>query len=188
MNAPVTYDPTYLNKQVADWLFDVLWETAPWERRENTPRREYWTNLFGQSYTYGRGAGERTYESRTQHVGVMMTTAMLNMRLGFVYEGCFLNGYEDGSDALGWHADDDPFIDHTKPIAVISLGMPREIQFKNKELGSHPEGVTLAHGSLLLMQPGMQATHFHRIPKVNPAFASAPRISLTFRSLIKKDG
>lgn len=184
MNAPVTYDPTYLSTQVADWLFDKLWSEAPWERREFAPRREYWTNIFGQSYTYGRGAGERTYLSQPEHIGVTMASAMLHLRLGFVYEGCFLNGYDDGSDALGWHADDDPFIDHAKPIAVISLGGERDIQFKSKEPGSHPETQLLKHGSLLLMHAGMQDTHYHRIPKTDKLVPA--RISLTFRSLIKK--
>ena len=185
MSAPVTYDPTYLNKPLADWLFEKLWTEAPWERRENAPRQEYWTNIYGQSYTYGRGAGERTYESKPEHVGVMMLAAMLNLRLGFVYEGCFLNGYAEGSDALGWHADDDPLIDHPKPIAVIGLGGERDIQFKRKESGSHPETQLLKHGSLLLMHAGMQDTHFHRIPKTTKRVPA--RISLTFRALIKKD-
>lgn len=47
--------------------------------------------------------------------------------------GCFLNMYEDGTDALGWHADDDPSIDHDKPIAVVTLGQGRMIHYRGKD-------------------------------------------------------
>ena len=49
---------------------------------------------------------------------------------------------------------------------------------------SNQTHLTLEHGSLCLMHPGMQDTHFHRIPK-SPIQAAKPRISLTFRGLVR---
>jgi alkylated DNA repair dioxygenase AlkB len=90
--------------------------------------------------------------------------------------------YEDGNDSLGWHADDDPGIDHTRPIAVITLGQGREIWFKENVKGSHPQRLFLEPGSLLLMHAGMQSTHLHSIPKA--AREIGPRISMTYRGLV----
>lgn len=99
------------------------------------------------------------------------------------FEVCFLNRYLDQSDHLGWHADDSPEMDDARPIAVISLGVEREIWFRPIPVKGEPpqevSKVRLGHGSLFLMHPGMQETHQHRIPKASSLCGE--RISLTFR-------
>lgn len=184
---------TYIAEFIADpqdW-FDRLWIELDWEKRPDAPRKEYWTNLYGRSYTYGRGAGQRTYESRADHMLVIEARNLLVQKHGVFLEGCFLNGYETARDWLGWHSDDDPGIDHDKPIAVITVGQGRNIQWRQilKPRGEDGKGEygpiqeqMLESGSLFLMHPGMQFTHQHRIPKAS--FAANPRISLTYRGLI----
>jgi alkylated DNA repair dioxygenase AlkB len=107
--------------------------------------------------------GARTYYPRESHIFVETINDLLVEIVGDRYEGCFLNGYENERDALGWHADDDPNIDHGRSIAVVTVGAGRAIQFMEKEAG-------------------MQDTHLHRIPKVGRKVE--PRISLTYRGLI----
>lgn len=180
---PITYKSTMFGVQPS-YLFYNLWRELDWLRV--TRRREYWFNSLGRSYTYGRGEGQRTYQPQERHPAIDFVTELLKDEVGFEYEGCFLNGYEDRNDALGWHADDDPGIDHTRPIAVVTvydhdLAKPRDIEFMNRETGEKLR-VPVEHGSLLLMHAGMQTTHFHRIPKAG--FEVRPRISLTFRGLI----
>ena len=191
------YIPGFVAKGGADSAFDKLWNELNWERRGDAPRREYWTNVFDRDYSYGRGAGLRTYHAQKMHpdirdIGMLLLT---DPRVLVDYEGCFLNGYEGAHDWLGWHEDDDPGIDHSKPIAIVTLyggegvDKPRSIQFREK-LGEVDGKMTygetvdqpLEHGSLCLMPAGFQATHQHRIPKAG--FAAKSRISLTFRSLI----
>jgi alkylated DNA repair dioxygenase AlkB len=179
MTAPVTYIPGFVADPNA--AFESLWNELDWERREFAPRREYWTNTLDRPYTYGRGVGVRTYYPRAAHFWVTKISNYLHDKLGFAYEGCFLNGYETERDALGWHADDDPGIDHSRPIAVVTVGAGRAIQFMEKEGGNRVE-VFLEPGSLLLMHAGMQDTHLHRIPKVGRK--TDPRISLTYRGLV----
>lgn len=116
--------------------------------------------------------------------------ALVEAQSGSVYEVCFLNGYRDGQDHLGWHADDSPEMDDKRPIAIVSLGARREIYFApllNSDTPKKPdntqvEKVWLEHGSLCLMLPGMQDTHMHRIPKASYQNCG-PRVSLTFRGL-----
>lgn len=196
MNAPVTYNGEFLPVEVADDWFVGLWETLPWLRLPDVPRREYWHTTQEKPYTYGRGRGIRTYAPQPLHHTIDAAREELlhytHRVLGddIWFEGCFLNGYEDGRDALGWHADDDPGIDHSKPIAIISLYAPgtpsdklRAIQFKAQDgPPGEIETLTLGHGSLALMSAGMQDTHYHRIPKAG--FVAPPRISLTFRGLV----
>ena len=181
--APVTYVPGFLADP--QMVFDRLWNELSFEKREDAPRMEFWTNIFGQNYSYGRGAGLRTYSSQPTHELIEAVKTALATVVGFSYEGCFLNGYRGERDALGWHADDDSGIDHSKPIAVVTVGCGRAIQFK-PIVGGPSQEVFLEPGSLLLMHAGMQSTHYHRIPKVGKAVG--PRISLTFRSLFAPEG
>jgi len=193
------YTAGFLPAEFATSSFHALWNELDWERREDAPRREYWTNVFGRSYTYGRGLGVRTYESKPSHPVIDHLNGLLSARLGFMYEGCFLNGYDadrSRQDWLGWHEDDDPGIDHSKPIAIVTLyrvvnPKTRKIAFREK-LSLNPETnkrdfgpteeVYLENGSLMLMPAGFQDTHQHAIPKMGTDWDS--RISLTFRALI----
>jgi alkylated DNA repair dioxygenase AlkB len=174
-------------------LRNHLMTEIDWERREDAPRSEYWMNELGEDYTYGQGRGVRTYEPHE------MTDLVKNLREvirhyylagGFrapSLEGCFLNMYRGGRDWLGWHADDDPGINHEDPIAIITLGnCSRKIDWKVQgSKGMEAINSAVLHpGSLALMPAGMQQTHFHRIPKAVDLPEDAWRISLTFRSLI----
>lgn len=190
-----SYIPDFIEAQRADQAFDRLWNDLNWERRSDAPRREFWTNIFGRDYSYGRGAGLRTYHSQSIVPDILHIRDRVFANTKVFFEGCFLNGYEDARDWLGWHEDDDPGIDHSKPIAIVTLyggdgvNTPRSIQFREK-LGEVDGKMTygptvdqpLEHGSLCLMPAGFQDTHQHRIPKAG--FQSKSRISLTFRSLI----
>jgi alkylated DNA repair dioxygenase AlkB len=197
VKAPVTYVEDFLAPEMATAAYAALWPTGiAWERRANAPRDEYWTNSLDRAYTYGRREGERTYHPGPSHA-LIDDLNMAMVAAGYVdrpYEGCFLNHYRDGTDALGWHADDytgdgkdDKGIDQSRPIAVITLysAAPkpdrlRMIQFR-AQAGGEIESLPLAHGSLALMGPGMQNTHFHKIPKAG--YEVLPRISLTYRGL-----
>lgn len=196
MTAPVTYISNWISPEAAEDFFARLDADLAWQRRENTPRSEYWANTFQRPYTYGSGRGVRTYEAQPSHEVIDLVRDHIARDFGPVLEGCFLNRYNDGSDALGWHADDDPGIDHSKPIAVVTLGQPRAIAFKEvlihgdettKWSFGPPARLMLESGSLLLMHAGMQHTHQHSIPKGDQPKAGVvvrPRISMTYRGLV----
>lgn len=185
----ITYAEGFIHDP--DIWFDRLWNELNWEKRPDAPRREYWTNPYERPYTYGRGAGERTYQSQDSHELIDLGRNLIKSIHGVYLAGCFLNGYETARDWLGWHADDDPNIDHSKPIAIITVGQSRAIQFRHVitpadkdrkgEYGPVSEQM-LDSGSLCLMDAGMQFTHQHRIPKAG--IVVQPRISLTYRGLI----
>lgn len=178
MLAPILYEPSFVDNK----CFDILWNELPWERRSDAPRRECWMNDWNADYTYGKGAGIRTYTAKEWNPLVLEIRSKLMEKANSIFEGCFINGYEGPRDHLGWHADDSPEIDDNRPIAVISLGSARNIWFREKGSAEY-EVLTLEPGSLLLMKSGMQSTHEHRIPK-HGANCGA-RISLTFRGLNK---
>lgn len=194
------YVEDFISERTSTLTFMALWNELAWIRHSDAPRREYWTNTLDRPYTYGRGAGIRTYDAQPKRGEVELIQILIRdklVSLGLApddgqfnyFEGCFLNGYEGARDWLGWHEDDDPGIDHDKPIAIVSLysdptKKPRSIQFRERIGDGFNEVVDLplAHGSLCIMPAGFQFTHQHRIPKAG--FDCADRISLTYRGLI----
>lgn len=178
---PITYKPGFLANPAE--VFARLWAELDWQKRDSTPRREYYCNEVAVPYTYGSGAGVRTYEVQPWHPDIRAIKAQLEAETGTVFEVCFLNGYENSRDHLGWHADDSPEMDDDRPIAIVTLGAEREIWFCPQANKSDVTRISLSSGSLCLMAPGMQDTHFHRIPKAG--FECGPRISLTFRGYTK---
>lgn len=200
MDAPVTYIPNFVESfgvtnTDLPWsstaVFERLWNELDWVFATNA-RREYWMNEIGAAYTYGEGRGQRTYQAQPWHDDVRVIMQAINhSEIGFAkgdeslfVDCCFVNGYEDKSQSLDWHADDSPEMDHARPIAVVSLGAEREIYFRPKgEKGTETlQKQLLGHGSLLLMHPGMQLAWNHKIPKAG--YDCGPRLSLTYRGLL----
>lgn len=179
---PVTYIPNFLDFAKRHSVYDTMRLHIDWERRPDAPRSEYWTNTFWRPYTYGRGAGIRTYEPKPMHPVIHEVNVLISrVTEAEMFEGCFLNMYQNSRDSLGWHADDDPGIDHSRPIAVVTLGAARPLRIRPIADLKDIAEVMVEPGSLLLMHAGMQDTHHHCIPKMGHDVG--PRISMTYRGL-----
>lgn len=130
MSLPITYLPDFIPD--ADAVFRRLWAELAWERRGTTPRREYYANDFPMPYAYSVGPGEREYLPKPWHPDMLAIRQRLEAHTGTKFEVCFLNGYEDQRDHLGWHADASPEMDPKRPIGIVSLGVAREIWFMER--------------------------------------------------------
>jgi len=98
---------------------------------------------------------------------------------GYEFQVAIGNLYRDGSDSIGYHADDQPSMGHRPAIASISLGATRTFRVKSKEVGSRSVAYSLGHGDLLIMHPGCQDSFVHSIPKTKQLCGT--RINWTFR-------
>jgi alkylated DNA repair dioxygenase AlkB len=175
---PVLYTKNYFPNP--DGAFQMLWEELEWVKKENTPRIEYYCNDIPANYSYGNPLAGHDYEPQPWHPKILEIKTQLEYDCNCKFEVCFVNGYRDGSDSLGWHADDSPEMDDARAIAIVSFGASREIYFRPQEDKTDITKIWLESGSLCLMLPGMQDTHFHKIPK-SSVHNCGPRISLTFR-------
>lgn len=201
MIAPVDYKPDLLTPEQADLAFDALDRELPWGRR-NLPRDEVYFNDHPVPYTYGSPGREHTYLPEPQwHPIVLLIREdverwLLTLSLNYdvPMDVCFLNRYVGPRDQLGWHADDSPEMNPEACIVTVSLGAERDIMFRTpldtvlgKPLAwTEPERLLLAHGSAASMQPGMQQSWQHRIPKSSRSDIGT-RISLTFRGYLSPE-
>jgi alkylated DNA repair dioxygenase AlkB len=213
MKAPVEYLPKFVPDP--DAVFEAL-KALEYERRDTTPRSEFFASDHPYPYAYGRGKGARTYLPRSWPSVILPIRTALEAHTGAVLDVCFVNRYLDQSDHLGWHADDSPEMDDERPIISVSFGVAREIWFRpliqyrcnqcgmvNPVQSPEPRALhhkmscfsgelrpvfgevtkaLLEHGSVCIMQPHMQETWEHRIPKAS--FTCGERISLVFRGYV----
>ncbi|SHJ28428.1 Alkylated DNA repair dioxygenase AlkB [Rubritalea squalenifaciens DSM 18772] len=102
--------------------------------------------------------------------------------LGAHFNSCLLNLYEDGSQGMAWHSDDETMLRRHGVIASVSFGAERRFLFKHKKSGEKVE-LMLEDGSLLVMKGTTQDHWLHSIPKM--ARVKGPRINLTFRQILE---
>lgn len=101
---------------------------------------------------------------------------------------CNANLYEDGSQAVGWHADDEPLFDATSRDALIvslSLGATRHFELRPNDEPEEITRMTLADGDLCTMEGLVQKHYQHRVPTQRNI--SEPRINLTWRWIVAHD-
>lgn len=176
MNTPeldVIFYPNLINMDFASEIFLLLRETVIW----NKQMASRYTESFGVPYHYSG----MYYEEKQMPDIIQELTLAVAEKTGYRANNCLLNYYLDGDSKMGFHSDDLSQLVKGTGVAILSLGVAREILFKHKHAIDIIESICLSHGSLLYMNDKNQQEWLHSIPKSN---SQAGRISLTFRQLI----
>ena len=100
-----------------------------------------------------------------------------------------VNRYNDGSDHISEHRDDERDLVPGASIAGLSFGQSRDFVLKHKDSRGknakrkdiQPVKINLGHGSLLVMKHPTNCDWYHSVPSRKSA--AGVRISLTFRRL-----
>lgn len=165
--------------------FETLLRDTPWKNDEVviygkhiiTARKVAWYGDSDFSYTY----------SGTTKQALIWTPELATLKgiveklTGTVFNSCLLNLYQDGSQGMSWHSDDEKLLGKDSTIASVSFGAEREFRLKHKRT-EDKISVLLESGSLLVMKGPTQSHWLHSIPK--SAKIKTPRINLTFRTMV----
>lgn len=176
------YIPNFFDAQIADKYFQVLYEEIEWQhdevfifgKRHITKRKTAWYGSKPFEYTYSNSTKVALPFSKT----LLDILQKIELKTGFAFNSCLLNLYNDGSEGMGWHSDNEKTLNPEMPIASISLGASRKFYFKNRESKQRID-LLLGHGSLLMMHPPTQHHWLHSLP--NSVKINESRINLTFR-------
>lgn len=172
----------------ADRLYTKLFESIAWQHDQaiifnkhiTTRRKVAWYGDENYAYTY----------SNTTKYALPWTPELIELKqlaeklTGTSFNSCLLNLYHDGSEGMAWHSDDEKSLGKNTAIASFSLGAARKFAFKHKRT-KESYALTLAHGSLLVMQGTTQTHWLHRLPPTTSV--TQARINLTFRTIIDHD-
>lgn len=157
-------------------LFDRLMSEVQWDERIRSRK----TASFGVSYDYSGMAYPET--AMPDFIDAVAKRIHTEPASGFLPNNCLLNYYPDGQSSMGFHSDSSEELADGTGVAIVSLGGEREIRFRHKQDRSDELSFQLLPGSLLCMSKALQAHWLHAIPKSEFA---APRVSMTFRRIIK---
>lgn len=157
-----------------DWKQD---EVVLFGKRILTKRKTAWYANEPFAYTYSNATKTALPWTRE----LLELKAIAQKASGETYNSCLLNLYHDGSEGMGWHADDEKAILKDSAIASISLGAERRFSFRHK-LTKETTSVVLENGSLLVMKGKTQRFWVHSIPKSTRVLE--PRVNLTFRTFV----
>ena len=179
----VFYQPEFLTAGEADQYHDTLLRETDWQQDSLVfggktvpiPRLQAWHGEENSHYGYS---------------GLALTPlpwtpllSELKSRVEKAADSCFnsvlLNYYRDGNDSVSWHSDDEKELGSEPVIASLSLGTTRRFELRHRHKKGRKFTCELAHGSLLIMGPGIQQHWHHQVPK-QPGLSSG-RINLTFR-------
>ena len=130
-------------------------------RRHLVPRLVAWHGDPDSAYSYSGTAHEPGPWTPTLIV-IRERVAVLT---GHTFNSVLLNLYRNGSDGMGWHADDEPELGRNPVIASVSLGATRRFKLRHRKRRDSVTTLDLTHGSLLLMAGNTQHAYVHAVPK-----------------------
>lgn len=180
------YRESFLSKDEADQLKDILLKTAHWEQRTQkmydkivlTPRLTAW---YGDTKSYDT-ADSNTTKRNEWTPELYDLKERIEKEFGYQFNGVLLNLYRDNNDSVAWHRDKESRYGKRPVIASISLGQTRNFDFRKKDHHQSKYSLPLPHGSLLIMKGDLQENWEHRIAK--SSLKMQERINLTFRLIL----
>ncbi|KAL5249851.1 hypothetical protein ACHWQZ_G015795 [Mnemiopsis leidyi] len=117
---------------------------------------------------------------------IKRTMDRLNTTFGYSLNCCLVSYYKNGQVKARLHSDDEDELDESQPIAVVSLGATRAIEFVDKAQESFRHNALSLHPtevSLYVMHAGCQQGFQHRV-RMNKRVKQF-RISQSFRSFVQ---
>ena len=168
----------------ADALLTWLLAEVPWQhdeiqlygKRIVTARRVAWYGDEAFDYRYS-GVNHR---ARLWAPPLRAMRDRVSARVGVSFNSCLLNRYDDGTQGMAWHSDDEAELGPETVIASVSFGATRKFAFRHRHTRQKVE-MLLHHGQLIVMR-GQTQTHWqHALMKSTRV--TQPRVNLTFRTI-----
>lgn len=167
-------------------VFNNLNESIFWEQDEvvmfgkriKTKRMMAWYGDEGVHYKY---SGINRF-SLPWFDELLLVKKKVELITGSKYNSCLLNRYQNGEEAMGYHADNESDLVRNGSIASLSLGATRKFVFKHNTTKEKIE-IILHSGQLIEMKGEIQQYWKHALPKTKKV--TEPRINLTFRQINK---
>lgn len=174
-----------LDADQAQQYFDYFLKHLAWQHDEvllygkyyQTARKVVW---YGDDFYHYHYSG-MAKQSHLWHPLLLSLKQQIEHITGHQFNSCLANLYEDGTQAMGWHSDDEPALigpQGETVIASVSLGATRKFRFKHKT-GAEQVDLMLHSGQLIVMRGKTQRYWKHALTKSMKV--TEPRINLTFR-------
>ena len=172
------YYPPRLPDGLLQGCMDTLLSDITWEQHD-PHRKEAMFSRTGHPYQYGEGRGFRRQYPQDEPPPLAGLWAYVEAMTHCPYEVCFVNVYLSEDSSIGWHYDNSPSIDASRPVSILSLGAEREVSFRKANTPETAEHIIPEAGSVLSMLVGTNAEYEHAVLPVIEHVGL--RMSLVFR-------
>ncbi|GGO64191.1 alpha-ketoglutarate-dependent dioxygenase AlkB family protein [Bowmanella pacifica] len=184
--AELDYREDFLSRQKADELLACFRQSLDWRQDfiklygkvVKIPRLQAWYGDPGSDYRYSG----LTLSPLPWTESLAWLKQACEQACGHKFNAVLANWYRDGTDSMGWHADNEPELGQEPVIASVSLGTSRNLDFRHMA-SNEKYRIALHHGSLLIMRGTTQQHWQHAIAKSRQV--SEERINLTFRYIMR---
>jgi alkylated DNA repair dioxygenase AlkB len=185
----VVLHENWLGPDEASRLFSGLLDEVGW-RQESIlirgrefvqPRLVAWFGDPGAVYTYSG----LTLSPQPWPPLLASLRARVEDQAAMAFNSVLCNLYRQGTDSMGFHADDEPELGPNPVIASVSLGATRRFSLRHTKKARAKLDLDLPGGSLLVMTGTTQHFWRHAVPK-QPSVPQS-RINLTFRRILEQD-
>ena len=164
----------YFLKHLA-WQHD---EVFILRQHHQTERKVAWYGDENYQYRYSG----MTKQAHAWNAGLFRLKQHIEQLVGHPFNTCLANLYDNGSQGMGWHSDDEPALVTERGletvVASLSFGATRKFSFKHKTKAEKVD-LLLQSGQLIVMRGQTQTYWKHTLAKSTKILE--PRINLTFR-------
>ena len=123
-----------------------------------------------------------TKQAHAWNAGLFRLKQHIEQLVGHPFNTCLANLYDNGSQGMGWHSDDEPALVTERGletvVASLSFDATRKFSFKHKTKAEKVD-LLLQSGQLIVMRGQTQTYWKHTLAKSTKILE--PRINLTFR-------
>ncbi|KAK9814334.1 hypothetical protein WJX72_004103 [[Myrmecia] bisecta] len=189
----LVYFKPFLASATAKALYQWCLTALPWYKVQyrtrgidiDTPR---FTTTFGIDQAFKPGSSLSVYERKPRPIPAPLQALLdqVSQATGADYNFLLINFYQDGTNSITYHSDDEKFLGPLPTIASLSLGGSRDFLMKHKEDPKRKEKFLLEAGDLIVMRGSTQAKWLHAVPKRTSTVQ--PRINITFRKALNIAG
>jgi len=187
VNNYVDYFDSFLDSDSIQLLLSECLSMGFSKKSPNVSVQNKFVSLFSEPYCWNSAQGPVINNplNMDDYPTIRKVMGAINEQHGAKLNSCLVSYYKNGHVRARLHCDDEAELDHTQPIAVVSLGAVRNVEFvDNKQESFRTTARTLkpSNGSLYLMRAGCQQAFRHRV-RMNKRVKDF-RISISFRSFI----
>lgn len=167
----IVYHPGFVDPATADRWFEALRDGVDWQSQQRP--------MYDRIVDVPRLTASCLLSSERLPAPLSEAAVRLRGRVDAPFNAVGLNYYRDGRDSVAPHSDKLRILAPHHPIALVSLGSPRRMTIRAKDVPWTPAHIDLEPGSLLLMSYESQLHFEHGVPKTRDPVG--PRISLAYR-------
>jgi alkylated DNA repair dioxygenase AlkB len=216
-NADLFMDSSFIPKEQADELFNLLNDETKFERHNlyfydfekkaikaiPSWRKSYW---FGE-HPQAVQSTDNTVTDKDTGAEIRIRTdfvkpypfpdellkikQMIESKYNVQFNSCLVGKFEFPGDKIGYHSDCSENMGDNPLVASLSFGKTRKFRMKNNKQNNDIDEqieIDLGHGDLVMMGDKANVNYLHSVPRDTDCSVDNCRINLTFRNYSYSDG